>query len=143
MLTKTIKYTDFNGEEQEEEFYFHISKGEFVELEFSEADGFSEYLEKITSENDVPKIFATFKQIILLAYGQKSPDGRRFIKSEALRNEFLSSAAYSELITEIATDTDAAAAFVAGCLPADLQKEVEALTAAQTPEPASDPEAQE
>ena len=138
MIKKTIAYTDFNGDKQEEDFYFHLSKGEFIELEFSEKEGFSEYLQRIIAAEDSTELFATFKKLILLAYGQKDPSGRRFIKSDALKAEFFSSEAYSELITELATDADAAAAFVNGIIPAELREQAEAITEAspseETPE---------
>ena len=133
MLKKTIKYTDFNGTEQSDDYYFHLSKAELIELELSEKDGLSNRLEAIVKSEDGAAIVSTFKKLLLQAYGQKSPDGKRFIKSEALRNEFVSSEAYSELFTELITDENAASAFINGIIPANLESEFEHLKADEAP----------
>ena len=84
MLKKTITYKDYNGVERTEDFYFNLSKAEAMEMELSITGGLTEMIRKIVAAQDTPTIIATFKQIILKAYGEKSPDGRRFIKSEEL-----------------------------------------------------------
>lgn len=120
MLKKTIKYTDFNGQETEEEFFFHLSKAELVELEMSHEDGFVKSMEKVVAAEDNKTIISEFKKIILQSYGRKSIDGKRFIKTQALREEFESSEAYSTLFMELVTDTDAAIEFMNGIIPGDL-----------------------
>lgn len=123
MLKKRIKYTDFNNEEQEEDFFFHLSKAELVELELSHEGGLSESLIKIVASEDGKAIIAEFKNIILMAYGVRSEDGRRFIKNQALRDEFESTEAYSALFMELVTDADAAAEFINGIVPAGMAEE--------------------
>lgn len=122
MLKKLIKYTDFNGVEREEEFYFNLTKGELLEMEFSKHGGFETYIRKIASTSDVPELMRFFKELILSAYGEKSEDGRRFIKSQELRDNFEQCAAYSELLTEmlISPNADAAIEFVNQILPSDF-----------------------
>ena len=120
MLKKTIKYTDFNGTEREEDFYFNLSKAEIIEMEMSTAGGFAEMLQNIVKAQDGPTIIKIFKDIILKAYGVKSPDGKRFIKSEELSTEFSQTEAYSVLFMELATDADAAGAFINGIIPAGI-----------------------
>lgn len=117
MLKKTIKYTDYNSVERKEDFYFNLSKAEVAEMELSVEGGLVQMIEKIVAEDDGPKIIALFKDMILKAYGEKSPDGKRFIKNEELRIGFSQTEAYSNLFMEIATDADAAAAFVNGIVP--------------------------
>lgn len=123
MLKKTIKYQDFNGETVSEDFFFHLSKAELVEMEMAHEGGLSETLARIVASEDAPKIIAEFKKIVLGAYGQKSPDGRRFIKNQQLREEFESTEAYSELFMELVTNTDAAIEFINGIVPKDLAEE--------------------
>ena len=127
MLKKTITYTDFNDEEATEDYYFHLSKAEIVKLELSEKDGLSEKLQKIIDSKDGKGIVAEFENIILTAYGKRSEDGRRFIKNQELRDEFASSEAYSTLLFELVTDTDAAVEFVNGIIPAGLTEEMAKL----------------
>lgn len=117
MLTKSITYVDYNGEERTENFYFNLNKAEIMEMEMSTTGGLAEMINRITAEKDAPKIIKIFKEIILKAYGEKSLDGKRFVKSEELSNAFAQTEAYSELFMELATDPDAAAAFINGIVP--------------------------
>jgi hypothetical protein len=120
MLKKTIPYKDYNGVERVEDFYFNLSKAEAMEMELSITGGLTEMIRKIVAAQDTPTIIATFKQIILKAYGEKSADGRRFIKSEELSKAFSETEAYSNLYMELATNADAAAEFVNGIVPKDI-----------------------
>jgi hypothetical protein len=123
MLKKTIKYVDFNGEEVSEDFFFHLSKAELVELEMSYKGGLAEAIKRIVDAEDGKAIIAEFKKIILGSYGQRSVDGRRFIKNQILREEFESTEAYSTLFMELVTDAEKAAEFVRGVIPQDLAEE--------------------
>jgi hypothetical protein len=125
MLQKTITWDDFDGKTRTEDFFFHLTKAELVELEVSEKVGFAESLQAIVEAKDGALIIEQFKRIILLAYGRKSEDGRRFIKSQELRDDFAQTEAYSQLFIELATDANAAAAFINGIVPASLAAEVE------------------
>lgn len=126
MLKKTIVYQDFNGERVEEEAFFHLSKAELVEMELSHQGGLTESLKRIVAAEDGKAIILEFKNILLGSYGKRSEDGRRFIKNQALREEFESSEAYSTLFMELVTDTDAAIEFVNGIIPKDMAQEVAA-----------------
>ena len=117
MLKKNIKYTDYNGVERNEDFYFNLSKAEITEMELSTTGGLAEMINKVVAAQDVPSIIKIFKELILKAYGEKSPDGKRFIKSEELSREFSQTEAYSNLFMELATDAEKAAEFVNGIVP--------------------------
>ena len=117
MLKKTITYTDYNGLERTEDFYFNLSKAEIMEMELSTAGGLAEMIQRIVDAQDAPAIIKVFKDLVLKAYGEKSPDGRRFIKSAEIADSFSQTEAYSQLFMELATDSDAAAAFVNGIVP--------------------------
>lgn len=119
MLKKSIKYTDYNGVERTEDFWFNLSKAEIMEMELSTTGGLAELIQKIVKEQDAPAIIKIFKDLVLKAYGEKSPDGKRFIKSDELSLAFSQTEAYSNLFMELATDADAAAEFVKGIIPAD------------------------
>lgn len=122
MLKKTITYTDYNGNERTEDHYFNLSKAEIMEMEMSISGGLSEMIRKIVAAQDAPAIIKIFKDLILKAYGEKSPDGKRFIKSDELRTAFAQSEAYSQLFMELATNADEAAKFVNGIIPGDMSK---------------------
>ena len=124
MLKKTIKYTDYNGVERTEDFYFNLNKAEIMEMQLTTVGGLDAYLKKIISAQDMPTLMRIFKDLILKSYGVKSDDGRRFIKNEKLREEFEQTEAYSILYMELSTDAEAAAAFVNGIIPADVAKQL-------------------
>lgn len=136
MLKRTIKYTDYNGAERTEDFYFNLSKAEIMEMEMSTSGGLTELINRVVATQDAPTIIKIFKDLILKAYGQKSLDGKRFIKSKELSDEFSQTEAYSILFMELATDADAAAAFVNGIIPADAAAELAKQNQAKAAAPA-------
>lgn len=117
MLKKNIKYVDYDGNDRAEDFYFNLNKAEVIELQLGTVGGLTKTLEKIVQEKDTSRIIEYFKTIILKAYGEKSADGRRFIKSQELRDAFEQTEAYSELFMELASDAKMAAEFINGVLP--------------------------
>lgn len=118
MLKKTITYIDYNGTERKEDFYFNLSKAEIMEMEMGTTGGMVEMINKIVAAQDAPAIIDVFKKMILKAYGEKSADGKRFIKSKELSEAFSQTEAYSQLFMELATDADAASKFVNGIVSA-------------------------
>ena len=124
MLKKTIKYTDYNGNERTEDFYFNLTKAELMEMELSVDSGMTAMLRKIIQTHQNSKLADLFKQLLLKSYGEKSDDGKRFIKSQELRDSFEQTEAYSELYMELATNAEAAIAFVKGIVPGDLAKQI-------------------
>lgn len=123
MLKKNIKYTDYNGNERTEDFYFNLTKAEIMEMEMSTSGGLAEMIKRVVESQDSPAIIKIFKELVLKAYGEKSPDGKRFIKSDEIAAAFSQTEAYSILFMELATDADAAAKFVNGVVPADMSKQ--------------------
>lgn len=129
MLKKTITYTDYNQVERTEDYYFNLTKAEVMEMEMSTSGGMAEMIQRIIAAQDSPAIIKIFKELILKAYGQKSPDGKRFIKSDEVSTAFAQTEAYSNLFMELATDADAAAKFVNGIIPADVAQQAASQTA--------------
>lgn len=131
MLKKKVTYTDYNGVERTEDFYFNLTKAEITEMELSTAGGFAEMLQKVVAAQDGPTIIKVFKDLVLKAYGEKSADGKRFIKSDEISTAFSQTEAYSQIFMELATDSKAAADFVNAIIPADMAKEVAKKAAEQ------------
>lgn len=127
MLKKTISYEDFNGDAVSEDYFFHLSKAELVELELSHQGGLSEALKRIVDSEDGKAIIAEFKNIILSSYGQRSADGKRFIKNQQLRDEFESTEAYSTLFMELVLNAESAIEFINGVIPTDMVEEAAKL----------------
>lgn len=131
MIKKSIPYTDYDGNQRTDECYFNLNKAELAEMEVSESGGFDKFLEKVVESQDTKKIYAIFKEIILMSYGEKTHDGKHFLKKKTidgevirLRDEFEQTEAFSELIMEMLSNEDAAANFVTGVLPKELADEV-------------------
>ena len=117
MVKETITYVDYNGVERTEDFYFNFKESEVMELEMSTTGGLAEMINRIVQAQDAPAIINIFKKLVLDAYGVKSPDGKRFIKTQALREEFEQTEAYSQLFMKWATDAEATSKFVSGIIP--------------------------
>ena len=122
MHKEVIKYTDYDGNERSETFYFNLSKAEITEMELSVTGGLSESLKSIVEKKDVPNTIAVIKDLILKSYGVKSPDGKRFMKSKELSEEFSQTEAYSELFMKMLSDAEYASNFMNSIIPADLAK---------------------
>lgn len=117
MVKETIKYTDYNGNELVEDFYFNLSKPEIAEMELSFPNGLANHITEITNSNNGAEIIKLFKTLILSSYGRKSADGKRFIKSVEEAEAFSQTEAFSELFMKLATNAEAAADFVNGIVP--------------------------
>lgn len=129
MIKKTIKYTDYDGNEQTGDFFFNLSKAELMEMNFSATGGLEKVIRRIISSEDTKGIIELFKDIILRAYGEKSDDGKRFVKyrdGHRLSEDFAQTEAYSELFMELASDDKAATEFINGVIPASLAAEIAA-----------------
>ncbi|MCD8372606.1 MAG: hypothetical protein LUD27_04830 [Clostridia bacterium] len=117
MLKKTITYTDYNGVERTEDFYFNFTQAELTEMQYGVEGGLEEQLKRIVNTKDQPAIIREFKNLILKAYGEKSADGRQFMKSAEISEKFAHTEAYSILFMELATDANKASDFVNGIVP--------------------------
>ena len=120
MLKKTIKYTDYDGNEREEDFYFNLNKAEVTEMELSKQGGLSEYIKRIVAAQDAPSLVELFKELICKSYGEKSLDGKRFVKSKELTEGFTQTEAYAELFVELASNAEEATKFVNGIMPKNM-----------------------
>ena len=129
MLKKTITYNGFDGKEYTEDFWFGLTKGDLIEMEVATPGGMQSYLERIRQTQDIRGVLEMFKHLIMTSYGQKSPAGKRLVRSKALSEEFAQTEAYDNLLMEIFSDENAAAAFVKGILPQDIAAQAEAQLA--------------
>jgi len=110
-------YIDFNGVERTEDFYFNLSKAEIADMELSTTGGIKDMVNKILEAKDQAKLVSLFKDLIRMAYGVKSEDGRNFIKNDKVREDYFSTNAYSDLYMELATNDQFASQFFEAILP--------------------------
>lgn len=120
MLKKTIKYINYDGVEREKDYFFNLKKSELVDLQYKTPKGFISYIEEITKSGDNSELWKAFRDIVLLAYGEKSDDGERFMKSPEISKAFEETEAFSVLIMELIEEDNAASDFINGIMPDDL-----------------------
>lgn len=113
MLKKVVKYVDYNGENQSDVLYFNLNEVEVVRFaaEFPDGD-IEKYIENLTENSNIKEIMFLFEKALQHAYGERSEDGKHFLKSQERSDLFAQSAAYSALFIELATDTDKATEFI-------------------------------
>lgn len=133
MFKRPISYEDFNGEKVTDIYYFNLTKSEIVELDSEYAGGVGSIFGKIVEAKDKESMIKEFKKFILASYGEKSDDGKRFIKSDELRLQFTQTAAYDALFIELATSDEKATEFILGVLPKEFTNELASEIAIQVP----------
>lgn len=120
MLKKTITCKNFNGVETTEDYWFNLTESEVIEMQLGTAGGLDQQISQIVAGMDMPNIVRFFKDFVLRSYGVKSPDGKRFIKNDEIREAFSQTNAYNKLFMELAFDDVAAAEFINGVIPKDV-----------------------
>ena len=125
MLKKPIKFENWDGEEVEEIHYFNLSKPELLKMQVGQEGGFGKFLERISETRDEKQLVEQFERIIMMSYGVRSEDGKRFVKNDQVREEFMQTRAYEALHEELTTDSDKAAEFIKGILPKEIAAEVQ------------------
>lgn len=125
MIKKTITYEDFDGNKRTEDFYFHLTKAELVDWNYSAPGGMELVVKKIMDEQDMPRLMQLFKELIDRSYGVKSLDGREFDKSPEHLARFKRTNAYSDLYMELATNPEIGEKFIVGVMPKDLKGQVD------------------
>ena len=120
MYVKTVTYEDYNGVKRTEDFYFNLTKAELYEMELETKGSMSELLSRIVKAKEYAEISSVFKTLLLKAYGEKSPDGKHFMKSAEISKQFTYTPAYDIIYCELISNTEAAAAFANGIMPAEI-----------------------
>lgn len=125
MLKKTITYTDYDGMERTEDFWFNLSKTELTKLDAELPGGVLGVLRKIIDKKDRKALVDFIETLILRSYGEKTFDGKRFVKTPEMAEEFMQTPAYDELFMSILSDTDSQTSFINGVIPQSMAKEIE------------------
>lgn len=127
MLKREIAYEDFDGNKVTDTFYFNLNRTELIEMEVGYEGGLQAALKRIIESKDNKNLISEFKKIILQSYGMKSEDGKRFIKNDSLREDFMQTAAFDALFMDLATNDGSAADFIKGILPSGFVTEDKTL----------------
>ena len=124
MITMTVKFTDFDGNERKEDFRFNLTEQELAKMNLEKKGGLKKYLERIIATKDLPELTELFESLIQKSYGVKSPDGRKFEKSKEALADFMATQAYSDLYMRLITNADEATKFINGIVPESMAKEI-------------------
>ncbi len=133
MLKKTITYVDYNDQKRTEDYWFHLTKSELIELDASNEGGLETTIRKIIKETDTKRIVELVKDLVLKSYGEKSADGKRFVKSKEAAEAFMQTEAYSQLFVDLISDADQMTAFFKGIIPQDVREQADKM-AKENPE---------
>lgn len=117
MYKKRMAYDDFDGNKREEDFYFNLTQKEVLDFEVSNEGGLEKTVKQIVDTQDREKLIKLFEKLIAISYGEKSLDGKRFVKSPEVLDAFMQTQAYSDLFMELATNAESASEFVNGIIP--------------------------
>ena len=128
MIKKTVTYTDYNGEQRTETFYFHYTEAEILDMEMSEEGSFADRIQRIIDAKDKTALMKLIKKFVIDAYGVKSEDGKRFMKNDELKTAFLECPAYSDIFMEMVTNDEVAAEFVNGVITSTMKDRVAKLS---------------
>lgn len=142
MFKHTVSYVDFNSNQRTEDLYFHLSLPEVTRLEAEIGMGFEDHIKQLTEKQDLKTLLGFLERILLMSYGQKTSDGRSFVKNDKSREEFEHSQAYAEMFEQVITDKDLAYRFGTGVADNGKQKknEVQPKVVSAQPEPTQSPE---
>ena len=143
MFSRTFTYKDYNGNTRTDTWYFNLDKAELVKMELGAWGGLDALMKRLVREENPEKIVETFEKIILTAVGEKSPDGRKFIKNEEIREDFRQTPAYADLFYELVMDSEKANAFFKACMPEELAAAITEKENAEKAKVVSLPEATE
>lgn len=122
MIKKVVSYVDYDGNARVENFYFNLTQTELTDLSVKHSGGLNDYIQSIIDAKDVKELYSLFKEIIDMSYGKKSEDGRRFMKSQEILDDFKQTLAYDKLVVSLANDEEEAAAFIQGVIPSTEKK---------------------
>lgn len=120
MLKKEVSYVDYDGNKVTETLYFNMTKTEIAAMQVRMDGKFIDYLQDLVKGNKIERLFHIFKDIVLDSYGKKSDDGRRFVKSKELRDDFEASIPFDNMMMEMLQDPDKQSQFVRAILPPDM-----------------------
>lgn len=124
MIKKTVTYKNFNDVEVTEDCYFNYTESQLADLEMSVGGGLSATLRSLSAAQNETELYKFFRQLILGAYGIKSADGRKFMKSKEISEDFEQTAAYNAIFMELVTNTDKAIEFVNNLIPESLKEKM-------------------
>ena len=130
MIKKNIKFVDFDGNEKEKTFYFNLTQAEMSRMAIEEGWYLGDRIVEIAKSKDIPQIVTILEDVVLRAYGERTPDGG-FIKKKPdgtkLADIFVTSPAYNELYVELLQNPERFTEFINSLVPPEMNRQVEEM----------------
>ncbi|QEQ94356.1 hypothetical protein HWC66_gp53 [Gordonia phage Chikenjars] len=127
MLKQSVSYTDFDENDTTETLYFNLTKTELAdnldledELKEIQKD-FTGQGNRTLEKHEIRRVLELVKTFMRLSYGVRSSDGKRFIKTDQIWEEFTQTAAYDAFLFSLFQEPEKAFAFMIGILPKDAR----------------------
>lgn len=133
MVRKEVTYTDYNGEQQTDILYFNLNKAELGKLQMRMDGKFLDNLQLLAEKRKVTDLYDFVYNLLLDSYGERTADGKRFLKNREMREEFENSIAFSEALMDVIADTDKMSEFIRNILPPDMVTKAGAVDAKALP----------
>lgn len=130
MFSRTFEYTGYDGQTKKDTWWFNLSEAELYKLELGSIGGVNGMMNRLLRENKPGEVVDMFEKIILGAVGERSVDGRKFIKNDEIRQDFYQSRAYSDLFMELVSSGENLRKFLLGAIPEELAQKLEQVEAA-------------
>lgn len=120
MYKKELTFKDYDGKQRTETLLFHLNEVELVDIEVDKGPkGMLGYLENIQKTENTAEAVRFIKDLLRKSYGIKSDDGRQFIKSDAIWDDFSQTAAYPAMFALLVQSEVELEAFITGLPPAE------------------------
>lgn len=127
MFSRTFEYKGYDGEMRKETWWFNLSETELYKLELGTVGGVNGMMNRMLREEQPDKIVDMFEKIILTSVGERSADGRRFLKKPRpgmpwgeVAEDFRETPAYDQLFIELVSDGTKVSDFLKGAIPEEL-----------------------
>ena len=103
MLKHQVSYKDFDNKSVKETLWFNLTPRDSAKLTIKYGD-LAAYVKKIEKEKDAAAMMVLIEDLVLTAYGERSEDGRHFVRNDEIREQFSYSLAFETLLGDLYSD---------------------------------------
>jgi hypothetical protein len=126
VIKKEITFTNIDGEEVTEEWWFGLEPSDVVDMEIAHLPNPAQYLMQIMEDHDSRALLELWRELMWRSAGKRI--GKLFVKDEATLREFKYGGAYNAIFSEVCSSDDIGAAFFTSILPENIQQKIKEET---------------
>ena len=124
MFSRTFEYKGYDGNMHKDTYWFNLDEAELTKMELSRVGGIRGFMTRLMKENRPAEIVDMFEKIILGSVGERTADGRRFVKNQEIIDDFRFTPAYSQLFMELVSSSEKLSEFFRGCIPEEVAAKI-------------------